>query len=169
MRELASGVDGVALERGIIAAQRLGRDSNTDYRAALCRWEDDLFAEFPAGHQLLEYEAAHGLIRDVFHICQRPAPSLRLVPGFDDPSVGGYADVARNCIVIEQGFLYRYLILHESAHILVPHDRCHGPAFTYTLQLLYRHFIGVPESAIRRHLRRHGLPTRTSFPSRELV
>jgi hypothetical protein len=169
MREMLGDVEGVALERAVVAAQGLGRDSTTDYRAALCRWEDDLFAEFTAGHQLLELDAAQELIRNVFRVCQRPTPSLRLVPGFDDPSVGGYADIARNCIVIEQGFLYRYLILHESAHILVPHDRCHGPAFTYTLQLLYRHFIGIPESAIRRHLRRHGLPTRTSIPTRELV
>jgi hypothetical protein len=160
MRELVVGEDGTGLEHVVVTAQTLGRDSTIDYRAKLCRWEDHLFAEFPVGHELLEFDAAQALIRDVFRICQRPAPSLRLVPGFDDPSVGGYADIARNQIVIEQGFLYRYLILHESAHILVPHDRCHGPAFTYTLQLLYRHYFRIPESAIRRHLRDQGLPTR---------
>jgi hypothetical protein len=132
MRQIVGGVDGEVLGRGVVAAQSLGHDSTIDYRAALCRWEDDLFAEFTAGHQILEYDAALTLIRDVFRLCRRPTPGLRLVPGFDDPSIGGFADIARNCIVIEEGFLYRYLILHECAHILVPHDRRHGPAFIYT-------------------------------------
>ena len=127
MRDFVGGIDGTAFGRGIAAAQSLGHDTGTDYRSALCRWEDDLFAEFPAGHQILAYDDARMLIREVFRVCGRPTPSLRLVPGFDDPSVGGFADIARNCIVIEDGFLYRYLILHECAHILVPHDRHHGP------------------------------------------
>ena len=62
------------------------------------------------------------------------------------------------------GYLYRFLVLHESAHLIVPEDRRHGPAFTYILQLLYRSFIGIPEEAVRSFLTRHGLPAYTGTP-----
>lgn len=144
-----------------IAAAIRGGDLSTDFRAAICRFEDDLFAAFPAGHGLMDYEAASGMLRQVFTACGAAPPGLTLVPGFDDPRIGGFADVANHRIAIEQGYLYRFLVLHESAHLLVPQDRCHGPGFTYILQLLYQSFIGVPEAAMRRFLLRHGLPTHT--------
>jgi hypothetical protein len=156
------------LHHGVAKAQRCA-DAAIDYRSALCRWEDDLFAEFPAGHGLLGYEEAVGIVGQIFRAFGRPAPGLRLVPGFDDPRVGGYADIKRNCIAIETGFLYRFLVLHECAHILVPHDRNHGPAFIYVLQLLYRAYIGISEPAIQRHLRRHGLPAYTALPGMETL
>jgi hypothetical protein len=159
---------GAVLRQGIVNAVRCAAN-DVDYRAALCRWEDDLFAEFRIGHTLMDYEAAVGMVGEIFRAFGKPAPTLRLVPGFDDPRVGGYADVQRNQIAIEDGFLYRFLVLHECAHILVPHDRHHGPAFTYVLQLLYRVYLGIPEEAIRRHLVRHGLPSYTSLPEPEPV
>jgi hypothetical protein len=149
------------LSPAVAAAVRQG-DNRTDFRAAICRFEDDLFAAFPAGHGLMEFGAAQAMIADIFAACGLRAPSLALVPGFDDPRVGGFADVANHRIAIERGYLYRFLILHESAHLLVPDDRRHGPAFTYVLQLLYRSFIGIPEEAIRRFLKKHGLPTYTA-------
>lgn len=144
-------------------------DTGTDYRAALCRWEDSLFAEFPAGHEIIELDEAVAMIGEVFRAFGKRAPSLELVPGFDDPKVGGYADVAGYRIAIESGFLYRFLVLHECAHLLVPEDRNHGPAFIYVLQILYRCFIGIPERAVARHLRRHGLPSYTSLPDLALA
>jgi hypothetical protein len=161
-----SEVVGTILCEGVAEAQR-SADPDVDYRSALCRWEDDLFAEFREGHALMDYDAAVKMIGHVFRTFGKPAPTLKLVPGFDDPRVGGYADVARNCIAIETGFLYRFLVLHECAHILVPHDRKHGPAFTYVLQLLYRSYIGIPEDAVKRHLKAHGLPSHTALPSPE--
>ncbi len=158
-RILDEGVN-AAMSRGV-----LGRD----YRAALCRWEDDLFARFPDGHRILTPDAAAQLIETLFDACGRAPPDLRLVRGFDDPRVGGFADVARNCIVIENGCLYRFLVLHESAHMLVPADHHHGPVFTYVLQALYRAFIGIPETAIRELLLRHGLPSFTNVPSEDAV
>lgn len=140
-------------------------ERQTDFRAAVCRFEDELFAAFPAGHRLLEYSDAVAMIGDIFAACGRAPPQLTLVSGFDDPRVGGYADVANHRIAIERGYLYRFLVLHEAAHLLAPEDRRHGPAFTYILQLLYRSFIGVPEEAIRRFLRRHGLPCLTDAPA----
>jgi hypothetical protein len=156
------------LDEGVNAAMSRGV-SGRDYRAALCRWEDDLFARFPDGHRILTAEAATQLIETLFAACGRAPPNLRLVRGFDDPRVGGFADVARNCIVIENGCLYRFLVLHESAHMLVPADRHHGPVFTYVLQALYRAFIGIPETAIRELLARHGLPSFTDVPSGNAV
>lgn len=141
-----------------------GSDARRDYRAALCRWEDDLFASFPAGHRLIEYDQATAMIQSIFSAFRRPAPQLCLVPGFEDPRVGGYADIEQNRIAIETGFLYRFLVLHECAHLLAPQDRFHGPAFVYVLQLLYRCFIGIPEEAVRAFLRRHGLPHYTAVP-----
>jgi hypothetical protein len=135
-----------------------------DYRAALCRWEDDLFRRFPRGHGIIPQREATGLIETIFEACGRKIPQLRLVRGFDDPRVGGFADVARNCILIEDGCLYRFLVLHESAHMLVPADRRHGPVFTYVLQTLYRTFIGIPEHAVRELLICHGLPCYTDLP-----
>jgi hypothetical protein len=70
--------------------------------------------------------------------------------------------VANHRIAIEKGYLYRFLVLHESAHLIVPEDRRHGPAFTFILQLLYRSFVGIPEEAVRGFLTRHGLPTYTA-------
>jgi hypothetical protein len=161
---VSGGVDlGGILSAGVAEAVRCG-NPELDYRSALCRWEDDLFAEFPEGHSLMEYDAAVRMIGAIFSAVGKPAPTLKMVPGFDDPRVGGYADVARNTIAIETGFLYRFLVLHECAHILVPHDRHHGPAFTYVLQLLYRAYIGIPEEAVQRHLRAHGLPSYTGLP-----
>ena len=152
------------LSEGVAAAAAWGVPGR-DYRAALCRWEDDLFEQFPAGHRILTPEAAGGLIATLFDACGRTPPDLRLVAGFDDPRIGGFADVTRHSIVIEHGCLYRFLVLHESAHLLVPADRQHGPVFTYVLQSLYRRFISIPEAAIRESLRRHGLPCYTAFPA----
>ena len=149
------------LKDAVAAASRLG-DLNTDFRAAICRFEDDLFAAFPAGHRLIDYDAAAQMLRDIFTTCGRAPPKLALVAGFDDPRVGGFADVANHRIAIEKGYLYRFLVLHESAHLIVPDDRRHGPAFTYILQLLYRSFVGIPEEAVRSFLVRHGLPTYTT-------
>jgi hypothetical protein len=148
------------LDEAIAVAKRFG-DPFTDFRAAICRFEDDLFSAFPGGHRLMEYDAAAAMLRDIFVACGRIPPKLALVRRFDDPRVGGFADVANHRIAIERGFLYRFLVLHESAHLLVPEDRNHGPAFTYILQLLYRSFIDIPEEALRRFLRRHGLPAYT--------
>lgn len=145
----------------IATATRLG-DLTTDFRSAICRFEDDLFARYPAGHGLMNYDDASALLRDIFRTLGRVPPKLALVPGFDDPRVGGYADVRNHRIAIERGYLYRFLVLHESAHLIVPEDRRHGPAFTYILQLLYRSFIDIPEGAIRAFLTRHGLPDYTS-------
>jgi hypothetical protein len=149
------------LKDAIAAASRRG-DLTTDFRAAICRFEDDLFAAFPAGHRLVDYDAAAQMLRDIFATCGRPPPKLALVAGFDDPRVGGFADVANHRIAIEKGYLYRFLVLHESAHLIVPEDRRHGPAFTFILQLLYRSFVGIPEEAVRGFLTRHGLPTYTA-------
>jgi hypothetical protein len=151
-----------------IAAASRGGDLATDFRAAICRFEDDLFASFPAGHRLMAYDAAVSMLRDVFAACGADPPALALVPGFDDPHVGGFADVANHRIAIEKGYLYRFLVLHESAHLLVPQDRRHGPGFTYVLQLLYRSFVGIPEGAVSRFLRRHGLPAYTGAPAMAL-
>jgi hypothetical protein len=153
-RILSEGV-GAALAQGV---------AGRDYRTALCRWEDDLFRRFPLGHGIIAQHEAAGLIDTIFNACGRTIPKLRLVHGFDDPRVGGFADIARHCIVIEEGCLYRFLVLHESAHMLVPTDRHHGPVFTYVLQTLYRAFIGIPEPAIRESLLHHGLPSYTDLP-----
>ena len=151
------------VEEGATVAQGLGLH-RTDYRAALCRWEDDLFAGFPEGHRLLSPGAAVGLVATVFEACGRLPPRLELVDGFEDPSVGGFADIDGHRILIEDGCLYRYLILHECAHLLAPADRHHGPAYISVLQALYRSFVGIPEATIRESLLRHGLPSRTALP-----
>jgi hypothetical protein len=153
-RILSEGVS-AALAHGVVGQ---------DYRAALCRWEDDLFRCFPLGHGIIARREAAGLIDTIFSACGYKVPKLRLVRGFDDPRVGGFADVERHCIVIEEGCLYRFLVLHESAHMLVPADRHHGPVFTYVLQTLYRAFLGIPETAIRESLLDHGLPSYTDLP-----
>jgi hypothetical protein len=131
-----------------------------DCRAAVCRWEDELFLHYPQGHHILQLHDARALIADIFAVCERPAPTLSLVPGFPDPGIGGYADVARRRILIETGCLYAYLVLHEVAHILVPEDRRHGPAFIYILQMLYRAYLAIPEPAINALIEKHGLPGR---------
>jgi hypothetical protein len=143
-------------------ARRL-RPGGSDLRAALCRWEDDLFSQFPAGHELMERGEAEAMIAAIFRAAGLPVPALRLVPGFDDPRIGGFADVANHLIAIETGFLYRFLVLHESAHLLVPEDRLHGAAFLHVLTYLYRHFIGVPETPVRHLLQAHRLPV--TFPA----
>ncbi len=155
-----------AAERGLseaLAAARRRADRSADFRAAICRFEDDLFSSFPAGHRLMAYDEAAAMLGHIFRALGRLPPRLALVAGFDDPRVGGYADVSNHRIAIEKGYLYRFLVLHESAHLIVPEDRRHGPAFTYILQLLYRSFIGIPEEAVRRFLSRHGLPAYTGF------
>jgi len=136
-----------------------------DYRDALCRWEDALFARFPDGHRILDADEARALIARVFGAFDRPVPVLEIVPGFDDPRIGGFADIPGNRILIEEGCLYRFLILHESAHLLAPTDQHHGAMFTYILQILYRVFIGIPEHPIRELLERHGLPSHTDLPA----
>src|SRR5215469_6515736 len=142
-----------------------GADLASDFRAAICRFEDELFETFPAGHRRMDLDDARSMVGDIFTLCGQMPPKLALVAGFDDPRIGGFADVAHHRIAIEQGYLYRFLVLHESAHLIVPEDRRHGPAFTYILQLLYRSFIGIPEEVVARFLRRHGLPAYTAAPA----
>lgn len=153
-------VANLGLSDAITTATRYG-DPHTDYRAAICRFEDDLFAAFPAGHRRLGYDEAQAMIADIFALLGRAPPRLALVAGFDDPRIGGFADIRNHRIAIERGYLYHFLVLHEAAHLIVPRDRRHGPAFTYILQLLYRSFIDIPEEAVRRLLGRHGLPAYT--------
>jgi hypothetical protein len=160
-RALFSKVALGGLSDAVAAASRRG-DQRTDFRAAVCRFEDELFAAFPAGHRIMGYDEAADMVGEIFRTLGRSPPRLTLVAGFDDPRVGGFADVLNHRIAIERGYLYRFLVLHESAHLIVPHDRRHGPAFTYILQLLYRSFIGIPEEAVRRFLSRHGLPAYTA-------
>jgi hypothetical protein len=162
MQAFAGDITAADIREGVANA-RIFPESITDFRASLCRFEDDLFAEYPAGHQIVPYDAAVKMIGEVFRACGKPAPTLEMVPGFDDPKIGGFADVARHRIKIETGFLYRFLILHECAHILVPQDRKHGHSFTYVLQLLYRALCGIPEETIQRFLERHGLPGVTAL------
>jgi hypothetical protein len=141
-----------------MAAAAAEGDIETDFRAALCRFENDLFAAYPLGHTRMGVRAAEQMIGQIFtDLGQRP-PALAMVPGFADPRVGGYADIPNHRIAIERGHLYRFLVLHESAHLIAPADRRHGPAFTFVLQLLYRSFIGIPEDSARRLLLKHGLP-----------
>jgi hypothetical protein len=133
-------------------------DNRTDFRAAVCGFEDDLFAAFPVGHAKLEFGAAKRLVAEIFMTLDRRPPRLTLVAGFADPRVGGYADIVNHRIAIESGHLYRFLVLHESAHLIVPGDRRHGPGFTFVLQLLYLSFSAIPEDAARHFLSKHGLP-----------
>jgi hypothetical protein len=148
-----------------VAAALLPHCAEQDYRDALCRWENALFARFPAGHRILDADEAKALIARVFGAFDRPVPTLEIIAGFDDPRIGGFADIAGNRILIEDGCLYRFLILHESAHLLVPTDQCHGAMFIYVLQILYRMFIGIPEHPIRELLQRHELPSYTDLPA----
>jgi 3',5'-cyclic AMP phosphodiesterase CpdA len=141
-------------------------DGETDFRAAVCGFEDDLFSAYPLGHGLMPYDAARAMIAEIFGALGRRPPRLAIVPGFVDPKIGGYADIANHRIAIERGHLYRFLVLHEAAHLIVPEDRRHGPGFTFMLQLLYRSFIGIPEEAVRQYLSRHGLPGFTGPESR---
>lgn len=145
------------LNEALAAATNEG-DRETDFRAAVCRFEDELFAAYPLGHAVMEFRAAEQLLALIFADLDRRPPRLAMVPGFSDPRVGGYADIRNHRIAIERGHLYRFLVLHESAHLIVPDDRRHGPGFTFVLQLLYRSFIGIPEDAARRLLLKHGLP-----------
>ncbi len=139
---------------GDVAAAALSPPcAEQDYRDALCRWEDALFARFPDGHHILDVSEATALIATVFGAFDRPAPALEIVAGFDDPRIGGFADIPG------------ILILHESAHLLVPTDQRHGAMFTYVLQILYRMFIGIPEHPIRELLECHGLPSHTDLPA----
>jgi hypothetical protein len=158
----------LVLDEGVAAAGIRGCREQ-DYRAALCRWEDELFARFPAGHRIMDESEARALIAEVFAAFDRPAPRLDMVAGFEDPRVGGFADVRNHRIIIERGCLYRFLVLHEAAHILVPDDRMHGPVFTYVLQVLYRAFIGIPEQPVQALLRAHGLPSYTMLPDASLA
>ena len=145
------------LSEALTAATHEG-DKETDFRAAVCRFEDELFAAYPLGHAVMELRAAEQLLAQIFADLGRRPPRLSMVPGFSDPRVGGYADIRNHRIAIERGHLYRFLVLHESAHLIVPDDRRHGPGFTFVLQLLYRSFIGIPEESARRLLLKHGLP-----------
>ena len=128
-------------------------DTDTDFRAAICRFEDDLFADYPAGHALIALATPKPWWpRSSQRSAAAAAPRARA--GFADPRIGGFADVANHRIAIERGHLYRFLVLHEAAHLVVPEDRRHGPAFTFVAQLLYRSFIGIPEEAVRHGLAR---------------
>jgi hypothetical protein len=140
--------------------QAIGGDPEIDYRPAVCRWENDLFKKFPWALRLLGEDEAEALIREIFAAFggSPPAPALEIVSGFADPQIGGYADVAHNRILIERGFLYAYLVLHEIAHILVPEDHQHGPAFIHVLQALYRTHLDIPDADLRDLMREHGLP-----------
>jgi hypothetical protein len=149
----------------VVAAALSPPCAEQDYRDALCRWEDALFARFPDGHRILDVSEATALIATFFGAFDRPVPTLEIVAGFDDPRIGGFADIPGNRILIEDGCLYRFLILHESAHLLVPTDQRHGAMFTYVLQILYRMFIGIPEHPIRELLECHGLPSHTDLPA----
>jgi hypothetical protein len=166
MQGIAMGITSAKLREGVASA-RFMPEGRIDYRPALCRFEDDLFAEFTAGHEIVSHAEAVRMIGVVFRAVGRAAPNLELVPGFDDPKIGGFADVATHTIKIETGYLYRFLILHECAHILIPEDKKHGPGFTYVLQLLYRALIGVPADAMQQYLDRHGLPSLIELPSLE--
>lgn len=133
-------------------------ETPVDHRLPVCRFEDDLFERHPQGHRMLTEDEARALLRAVFRACGLEPPELVMVPGFDDPSVGGCADVARHRILIETGFLYAYLVLHEAAHILVPEDRRHGASFVHVLRILYGTCLGIPEEDMRGLMGRHGLP-----------
>lgn len=163
MLGVVGGITRAELREGVATA-RFMPEGRVDYRPALCRFEDDLFAAFVAGHEIVSYAEAVRMIGVVFRAVGRAAPDLVLVPGFEDPKIGGFADVAAHAIKIETGYLYRFLILHECAHILIPEDKQHGPGFTYVLQLLYRGFIGIPAHAMQQFLRKHGLPSRVAVP-----
>ena len=152
--------------RQALAAAISGGDRETDFRAAVCNFEDDLFAAYPLGHGVMDGHAARAMIARIFGALGRRPPRLAIVPGFADPKIGGYADIANHRIAIERGHLYRFLVLHEAAHLIVPEDRLHGPGFTFILQLLYRSFIGVPEDRVREYLGRHGLPVYTGVERR---
>lgn len=166
MQGIARGITSAELREGVVSA-RFMPEGRIDYRPALCRFEDDIFAAFTAGHEIISYTEAVRMIGTVFRSVGRAAPDLQLVPGFDDPKIGGFADVANHAIKIETGYLYRFLILHECAHILIPEDKKHGPGFTYVLQLLYRSFIGIPAHAMQQFLRKHGLPPLIALPRLE--
>jgi hypothetical protein len=166
MRGIARGITSAELREGVAGA-RFMHEGRTDHRPALCRFEDDLFAMFTAGHEIVPYAEAVRMVGAVFRAVGRAAPNLELVPGFDDPRIGGFADVASHTIKIETGYLYRFLVLHECAHILIPEDKMHGPGFTYVLQLLYRAFIGIPVDAMQQYLVRHGLPSQVALPPLE--
>ena len=141
-----------------MAAAAAEGDTKNDFRAAVCRFENELFAAHPLGHALMDVGAAEQMLAQIFADLRRRPPTLSMVAGFVDPRVGGYADIANHRIAIERGHLYRFLVLHESAHLIAPTDRRHGPAFTFVLQLLYRSFLGIPEDSARRALLKHGLP-----------
>jgi hypothetical protein len=166
MQRIAGGITSADLREGVASARFIA-EGRIDYRPALCRFEDDLFTTFTAGHEIVTYPEAVRMIGAVFGAVGRAAPALELVSGFDDPKIGGFADVAHHTIKIETGYLYRFLILHECAHILIPDDKMHGPGFTYVLQLLYRAFIGVPVHAMQQYLERHRLPSLTALPRLE--
>jgi hypothetical protein len=150
-------------EAGPVANRRphlpaVGGESGIDYRPAVCRWENDLFERHPQALRLLEEQAARTLIRRIFADVELPAPRLAIVSGFSDPDIGGYADVVRNVIFIEEGFLHVYLILHEIAHVLVPEDRLHGAAFIHVAKALYGAHLDIPEADLVALMRRHRLP-----------
>ncbi|HUK59748.1 MAG TPA: hypothetical protein VLV50_11000 [Stellaceae bacterium] len=144
-----------------IASAVAAGDLRTDFRAAICRFEDELFALYPAGHARISLGEAREMVDEIFAVLALRPPRLELVRRFADPRIGGFADVAGHRIAIERGHLYRFLVLHEATHLLVPEDRLHGPAFTFVAQLLYRSFIGIPEEAVRLCLTRNGLPVLT--------
>lgn len=150
---------------GSLATANFCRSQTTEYRPAICAFENNLFTRFPSGLEILDPQRARRLINEIFVLCGRRPPALKLVTGFTDPHIGGYADIRRHRILIERGCTYRFLVLHEIAHILVPEDRYHGPAFTYVLQTLYRCYLGIPEEELRAELERHGLPIHASLPN----
>jgi hypothetical protein len=129
-----------------------------DWRPSVLRWEDDLCRHHPQALRILSLKEARAVLAEVFGACGRPVPALLLVPGFEDPQIGGWADAARHRILIEDGFLHAYLLLHEAAHLLVPEDRQHGATFIRVARTLYSAFLGIPDDDLAVLARAHGLP-----------
>jgi hypothetical protein len=129
-----------------------------DWRPSVLRWEDDLCRRHPQALRILSQVEARDVLEAVFGRCGRPAPALLLVPGFEDPEIGGWADAAGHRILIEDGFLHAFLLLHEAAHLLVPEDRQHGAAFIRVARTLYSTFLGIPDDDLAVLARAHGLP-----------
>src|SRR5260370_39447559 len=87
---------------GDVAAAALSPPcAEQDYRDALCRWEDALFARFPDGHRILNADEATALIAAVFGAFDRPVPTLEIVPRFAGPQIGGVADDAGHRLLHE--------------------------------------------------------------------
>jgi hypothetical protein len=129
-----------------------------DWRPSVLRWEDDFCRRHPQALRILSPEEARAVLEAVFGRCSRPTPALLLVPGFEDPEIGGWADATGHRILIEDGFLHAFLLLHEAAHLLVPEDRQHGAIFIRVARTLYSTFLGIPDDDLAVLAQAHGLP-----------